>query len=133
MAALPRGSRLMKTHERRTLAVIRSVVEPWGFVVTVVEGGKHTAAVVEGHGLRAKFPVSGSPRDPDAQLNQARQQVRAWLDANGLCSGRGRVGERKPRKTKRTRSTLMRIEVAIEPTSGPARDPWAVLRGMTNG
>lgn len=121
----------MKAHERNTIAVIREVLEPWGFALEVVDGGKHTAVIAKGpKGHRAKFTVSCSPRDADAQLNQARQQVRAWLDRNGMTTGRGRAGERRQRKAPRTRSTLYRVEVAIDPQTGPARDPWAALQQM---
>lgn len=121
----------MKAHERNTIAVIRAVLEPWGFHLEVKGGGKHTAVHATGpKGHRAKFPISGSPRDADAQLNQARQQVQAWLDRNGMTTGRGVEGQRRPRKTRRTRSTLYRVEVAIDPQTGPARDPWAALQQM---
>ena len=77
-----------------------------------------------------RFTISSSPKDADAQLNMARQQVRAWLERNGMATERGRAGERRQRKTPRTRSTIYRVEVAIDPQTGPARDPWAALQGL---
>jgi hypothetical protein len=77
-----------------------------------------------------RFTISSSPKDADAQLNMARQQVRAWLERNGMATGRGRAGERRQRKPPRTRSTLYRVEVAIDPQTDPARDPWAALQQM---
>lgn len=121
----------MKSHERRLIEVYREVLEPWGFVFSIIDGGKHLALVAKGpRGHRVRFTLSSSPRDPDAQMVQARQQARNWLDRNGMTSGRGRAGERRPRKAKRTRSIFHRFEVAVDPTTGPARDPWAALRGL---
>lgn len=121
----------MKACERYTIAVIRDVLEPWGFSLEIIEGGKHKAVIAKGpKGHRVRFTISSSPKDADAQLNMARQQVRAWLERNGMATGRGRAGERRQRKTPRTRSTLYRVEVAIDPQTGPARDPWAALQGL---
>jgi hypothetical protein len=121
----------MKACERDTIAVIRDVLEPWGFSLEIIEGGKHKAVIAKGpKGHRVRFTISSSPKDADAQLNMARQQVRAWLERNGMATGRGRAGERRQRKPPRTRSTLYRVEVAIDPQTDPARDPWAALQQM---
>lgn len=120
----------MKGHERRMASVIRGVLEPLGFDCETVMGGKHAAVVATRGGLKARFPISGTPRDADCQLVQARQQVLHWLDEQGVGSGRGQPGTRRPRKARRTRSIIHRFEVAIDPTTGPARDPWAALRGL---
>ena len=121
----------MKASERKTIEAIREVLEPWGFDLSIIEGGKHKAVIARGpKGHRVRFTVSSSPRDADAQINMARQQAKNWLDRNGMATGRGRAGERRQRKAPRTRSTIHRVEVAIDPMTGPARDPWAVLRQM---
>lgn len=122
----------MKRHHRDALALISGIMEPRGLVCEFTVGGKHAAVVVRSKSgqKRAKFPVSGSPRDADCQLNQIRQQVHAWLDAHGMATGRGRTGRRKAGYRPRVKSTIRRVEVLIEPDSGPARDPWAVLAGF---
>lgn len=78
-------------------------------------------------GVWHKFPVSGTPRDSGAQLNQIRQQVMAWLESIGAAEARGTTGQRKAYRRPRVRSTIHRVEVALDPSTGPARDPWAVL------
>lgn len=119
----------MKAHERNALALIASLVEPHGFVAEARAGGKHLAVHVEHpDGRRGKFPVSCSPRDADAQLNQIRQQMMHWLESVGVDTGRGEPGAvRRSYRRRRVRSTIHRFEVAIDPQTGPARDPWAVL------
>jgi len=122
----------MKRHAREAIEIVRATVEPWGMRCTVQDGGKHLAVVVTvPDGRWHKFTISGSPRDPDAQLNMIRQQVRAWIDTLGdMSSGRGIHGQRKPRRHTRVRSHIWRVEVAIDPTDGPARDPWVALSGF---
>lgn len=119
----------MKRHEREAVAIIREVLEPWGFETRTQQGGKHLAVVVTlRDGSEHKFAISGSPQNAGNALVNTRQEVRAWLDRQGLGSGRGRTGARKKRRRPRTRSTIWRYEIAIDtPTSGPSSDPWAVL------
>lgn len=121
----------MKRHKRDAVGLIRSLVEPHGCTVTTEMGGKHLGVVIEApNGRWAKFPVSGSPRSPSCQLNAIRQQITGWLESVGLVDRRGVHGAHsKPRKRPRTRSRVWRVEVALEPHTGPARDPWAVLSG----
>lgn len=121
----------MTGHERETAALIAGLVKPHGLTCKVQIGGKHLGVIVAGRGLRHKFTVSSSPRSASSQLNHTRQQVNAWLDATGLGSGRGEKGEkRRAHHRTRTRSTTYRIEVAIDPETGPARDPWACLKSL---
>lgn len=119
----------MKRHEREAVAIIREVLAPWGFGIRTQNGGKHLAVVVTTRdGSEHKFAIAGSPQNVDHMLVNTRQEVRAWLDRQGLGSGRGRTGARKKRRRVRTRSTIWRYEIAIDtPTEGPSSDPWAVL------
>lgn len=122
----------MKRHEREAVALIRSLVEPHGCTVASEPGGKHLGVIVEApNGRWHKFPVSRSPRSSSCQLNQIRQQVTLWLEGAGLVDRRGIVGSsRKPKRQTRARSRIWRVEVAIDPDTGPARDPWSALSGF---
>ena len=120
----------MTSHERNVISLMREIAAPYGLSVEVQTGGKHLAAVIaHPDGRWHKFPVSSSPRSASCQLRQVRQQVTSWLESAGFETGRGEAGERRTRRKRgRTKSTITRLEVLVEPDSGPARDPWAALR-----
>lgn len=121
----------MKRHEREAVQLIADTLAHTGLPQRVHQGGKHLAVIVTMRdGSEHKFPISGSPRDSGCQLNQIRQQIHAWLDRVGLSSGRGAAGLRKRRRPPRVRSTIYRVEVAIDPQTGPACDPWAALAAI---
>lgn len=119
----------VKRHEREAVAIIREVLEPWGFETRTHHGGKHLAVVVTlRDGSEHKFAIAGSPQNVDHMLVNTRQEVMAWLDRQGLGSGRGKTGARKKRRRIRTKSTIWRYEVSLDtPTEGLSSDPWAVL------
>ena len=128
----------MKRHHREALALIAGILEPRGFVCSLTPGRVHFAVTVHSSTgrFRGKFPVSGSPRDSDAQLNQIRQQVHHWLDTQGMGSGRGHTGERRQkthRAPHRPIADLFGVQIAEDPRTGPARDPWAKLAGFRVG
>lgn len=122
----------MKRHEREAVAIIREVLAPWGLETRTQNGGKHLAVVVTMRdGSEHKFAIAGSPKNVGNALDNTRQEVRAWLDRQGLGSGRGRTGVRKRRRQPRTRSKIWRYEVSLDtPTEGPSSDPWAVLESL---
>lgn len=121
----------MKRHEREAVEMIRAMVGPHGCTVTTENGGKHLAIFVEApSGQWHKFPVSSSPANVGNMLGNVRQQVTAWMESAGLGEHRGQSGARKQKRHTRVRSRIWRIQVAIEPDDGPARDPWAVLSGF---
>lgn len=121
----------MKRHEREALAIIQGLVRPWGLPCRPQIGGKHMAVVVTTRdGCEHKFPLSGSPKNVDHMLGNVRQQVMAWMEQHGMATGRGRSGDRKPKRHTRNRSRIWRVVVAVDPDDGPARDPWAALSGF---
>lgn len=70
------------------------------------------------------------PQNEDNQLGNVRQEVMRWLEQSGFQTGRGVMGERRKREKRvRVRSIIHRFEVAIDPETGPARDPWQALKG----
>ena len=122
----------MKANVRRCFQMVETMLSPFALQCEVVNGGKHPAILVRGQGgLRAKFPVSCSPENEDNQLGNVRQEVMRWLEQSGFQTGRGVMGERRKREKRvRVRSIIHRYEVAIDPETGPACDPWDILRGM---
>lgn len=121
----------MKRHEREALYIIRGLVGQWDMPCRVEIGGKHRAIIVTApDGGEHKFPISSSPKNVGDMLGNVRQQVMAWLERQGFDTGRGTTGRRKTYRRPRVRSTIYRVEVAINPDTGPARDPWAVLAGF---
>lgn len=116
----------MKLHQRNAVLTIAGLVEARGCTVALRQGGKHLAVVVTHRsGAWHKFPVSGTPRDADCQLNQIRQQVTAWLEQCGAAPARGQAGERRtggPRRRK------------MRPTAPPflttRPDPWEALSAL---
>ena len=122
----------MTGHERRAFDLIRELVAAHGMTAQWQIGGKHRAVVAtHPDGRWHKFPVSGSPRSASCQLRQIRQQVTAWLERAGFETGRGEPGERRRQhRQRRVRSTTHRIEVALDPETGPARDPWQALAAL---
>lgn len=121
----------MKRCVRDSLAVIKALVEPAGVDVRLGSGGKHTIAFLTApDGGVHRIPISASPLNPDHQIGNVRQQVRAWLEAQGLAAPRGQSAERAKRRHRRARvkSTIYRIEVG---GSRIAEDPWAPLARLT--
>lgn len=68
----------MQKHIRRILADTIAAVGP-RIAVHIESGGRHPHLVLEGGGVRRVTPVAGSPRDADASVNMARQDVRRML------------------------------------------------------
>lgn len=94
------------------------------------QGGKHPRIVLVGpQGQEGHIIVSSTPMNRDDELNYARQQAMRHLESWGL-EERGQEGRGKRRGgQRRVRSIIHRYEVAIDPETGPARDPWAALKG----
>jgi hypothetical protein len=122
----------MKRCIRENFDIVKAMVSPHGLSVRLEHGGKHPAAVVTARdGGEHRVTIASSPLNEDHQKGNTRQTVMRLLESMGLDSGRGHGPEARKagrRRQSRVRSTIHRVEVAIDPDTGPARDPWAALR-----
>lgn len=122
----------MKTIERLQIEAAGEVFAQFGLPWVVHKGGKHLAMIVTApDGSEHRAVMSGSPRDAAAVINFMRQDAYRLVEKMGIDTGRGVTTSRvQPHRRRRIKSTIQRYEVAIEPEDGPARDPWAVLKGL---
>lgn len=125
----------MKRCIRECYDIVKFMVSPHGLHVRLDYGAKHAAAVITApDGGEHRVTIAGSPLNTDHQKNNIRQSVSRLLEGWGLTAVRGHApepGKDGRRRQSRMRSTIHRIEVAIDPDTGPARDPWAALRDWT--
>lgn len=120
----------MSRTTRDTFKLVERLAEKHDLDCYAEQGGKHPRIVLVGpQGQKGYIIVSSTPMVRDDELNYARQQAMRLLEGWGLEERGGEGREKRRKGQRRVRSIIHRYEVAIEPETGPARDPWAVLKG----
>lgn len=112
---------------RESFAAARALAQDAGVSARLERGGKHAIVFLTApDGGVHRIPISTSPLNADHQIGNVRQQVRAWLERQGLAAKRGSEAGpgRRRRKRSRVKSTIYRVEVG---GSRIAEDPWAAL------
>lgn len=119
----------MKRSERETLAIVTERLEAAGLAWTT-RRGKHLCVVVTApDGSQHSLPISGTPRDPDALKNFARQQAARLIDRLGLLSERP-PAPAKPRPHRRNNHERVVYRFEPRPPGRLDQDPFAILAAL---